>query len=67
MQLSKRKISRIIYLSVHREELESMKKYQLLDELREYGVSVDPNSDIDADTLKEFMRSVIKRVLSKYL
>lgn len=67
MQLSKRKISRIIYLSVHREELESMKKYQLLDELREYGVNVDPNSDIDADTLKEFMRSVIKRVLSKYL
>ena len=67
MQLSKKKISRIIYLSVNKEELNSMKKYQLLDELESYGITVDPYCDMDTESLRDIMHIVIRRVISKYL
>jgi 2-phosphoglycerate kinase len=66
MQLSKRKISKAYFYKEHPSEFASMKKYALIEELKEYGVSIDSNSDLDTTTLRTIMLVVLNRVVEKY-
>ena len=65
MQLSKKKINRARFLYAHRNSL-AFKKYVVIEELKEYGVNIDPNSDLDTTTLNRIFACVIERVVSKY-
>ena len=67
MQLSKKKIerARVLYPYAINDTL-GFKKYAVIEELKEYGVTVDPNSDLDAKTINRIFGCVIEKVISKY-
>lgn len=66
MQMSKRKIKKAYQYINDPIKVHSMKKYVLIEELKDYGVTVDMNSDIDAETMQKIFFLVLERVVGKY-
>ena len=66
MQMSKKLVSNARYLYSNSEALNGMKKYALIDELRMYGVTINPNSDLDTECVREIYKCVLERVVKKY-
>lgn len=65
MILSKKKID---YLREVRDNnlLDKMKKYKMLEDLKQYGISIDENSEVASDEIRDIYNILINRVLSKY-
>lgn len=65
MILSKRKID---YLREVRDNnlLDKMKKYKMLEDLKQYGISIDENSEVASNEIRDIYNILINRVLSKY-
>lgn len=65
MILSKRKID---YLREVRNNnlLDKMKKYKMLEDLKQYGISIDENSEVSSDEIRDIYNILINRVLTKY-
>lgn len=57
MKLSRKKIMRACYV-LDNNLIDSMKKYRVIEELKEFGVDVNENSSLDADTV----RAIYKRL-----
>lgn len=55
MKLSKKKIMHAHYV-LSNNLIGSMKKYKVIEELKDYGITVDENSSIDSKTVKEIYR-----------
>ena len=66
MQMSKRKIKKAYQYINDPTKVYSMKKYVLIEELKDYGVTIDMNSDIDAETMQKIFFLVLERVVGKY-
>ena len=65
MKLSKKKIMHAY--SVHQcGVIDSMKKYKIIEELKDYGITVDVNSAIDLDTVKAIYKRLCENLCKRY-
>lgn len=65
MILSKKKIF-YIRMVLANNMLGRMKKSRMISDLKDYGITIDENCDLDADSIKEIYKVLIKHVNNKY-
>lgn len=65
MILSKKKIF-YIRMVLANNMLGRMRKSRMISDLKDYGIIIDENCDLDADSIKEIYKILIKHVNNKY-
>lgn len=65
MILSKKKIF-YIRMVLANNMLGRMRKSRMISDLKDYGIIIDENCDLDADSVKEIYKILIKHVNNKY-
>lgn len=65
MILSKKKIF-YIRMVLANNMLARMRKSRMISDLKDYGIIIDENCDLDADSIKEIYKVLIKHVNNKY-
>lgn len=65
MILSKKKIF-YIRMVLANNMLGRMRKSRMISDLKDYGIIIDENCDLDADSIKEVYKVLIKHVNNKY-
>lgn len=65
MILSKKKIF-YIRMVLANNMLGRMRKSRMISDLKDYGITIDENCDLDADSVKEIYKILIKHVNNKY-
>lgn len=65
MILSKKKIF-YIRMVLANNMLGRMRKSRMISDLKDYGITIDENCDLDADSIKEIYKVLIKHVNNKY-
>lgn len=65
MKISKKKLNKAKYYIENPHELDDMKKYLLVDLIREYGITIKRNSYVEKDTLIKVCIIVLKDVIEK--
>lgn len=65
MILSKKKIF-YIRMVLANNMLGRMRKSRMISDLKDYGITIDENCDLDADSIKEIYKILIKHVNNKY-
>lgn len=65
MILSKKKIF-YIRMVLANNMLVRMRKSRMISDLKDYGIIIDENCDLDADSVKEIYKVLIRHVNKKY-